>query len=102
MKNLLLVSAALLLLSACEPADPSARPAKSPSPPSKPATAPVKAESPAKPAAASSGKSLRQEISDAVDYGIGAAQLRAKQQATEKIDNISQQRNADLEKALKE
>ncbi|NLF94607.1 MAG: hypothetical protein GX564_12045 [Oligosphaeraceae bacterium] len=101
MKNFLLVSAVLAFMFGCEPADPTAKPAPPAAPAAGEAATPPAKTAPAKPAAAS-GKSLRQEVSDAVDYGIGATQLRAKQKATATIDNINQQKNAELEKALKE
>jgi hypothetical protein len=101
MKNFLLVAAVLAFMFGCEPAEPSAKPA-SPAAPAADTTATPPAKTTPPKSAPSSDKSLRQEVSDAVDYGIGATQLRAKQRATEKIENINQQKNAELEKALQE
>ena len=80
MKTMFLLSAALLLCNACEPAKPA----------NQQQSAPKKNE-----------QSLRQEIQSAVDYGIGAAQVEAKKGAVKKIDQINEQHNKDLEDALK-
>ena len=80
MKTMFLLSAALLLCNACEPAKP----------------ADQKQNTPQK-----TGQSLRQEIQSAVDYGTGAAQVEAKKGAVKKIDQINEQHNKDLEDALK-
>ena len=87
MKTLFLLTAALLLCNACEPAKP-APPANQPA-------------SQQQNASKKSGQSLRQEVQSAVDYGIGAAQVEAKKGAVKKIDQINEQHNKDLEDALK-
>lgn len=103
MKNFLLALGLLVVVYGCEPADPAGKSASSSPPAVVPgAKRPAVQKTEAKKPPASSGKSLRQEVSDAVDYGIGAAQMQAKKNATEKIDQINQQKNADLEKALNE
>jgi len=44
----------------------------------------------------------KKEISDVADYATGAAQLRTKKKSVQKINNINQKHNDDLEKALEE
>ncbi|MDD3694824.1 MAG: hypothetical protein PHG44_02515 [Lentisphaeria bacterium] len=100
MKIFVLLLFCLGVFTACEPAKPASQggtATKSAAQP-KPATKKTAAENQKK---SGSGQSLRQEVMSAVDYGIGATQLRAKKSATEKIDKISGQHNKDLEDALK-
>lgn len=90
----------IFLCSACEPAKPAA--------PVKPKTAPAQQTKKVNPEQQKKeevqkrpNQSLRQEIQSAVDYGIGAAQLEAKKRATNRIENVREQHNKDLEDALK-
>lgn len=43
---------------------------------------------------------VAQEVGDAVDYGIGATQLKAKQQSERKLEQIQDQHQRELDEAL--
>ncbi|MFA6815442.1 MAG: hypothetical protein WCS73_04020 [Lentisphaeria bacterium] len=47
-------------------------------------------------------KQTEKEVSGVADYATGATQMRAKKKSTQRIKNINQKHNDDLEKALEE
>ena len=49
----------------------------------------------------SGGSSIKQEISDTVDYGIGVTQTRALKKAQQQVQQLNEQHNKELEDALK-
>ena len=50
---------------------------------------------------ATTATTIAEEVNSVVNYGTGASQLKAKKNATQKIRNIQNQHNKNLEKALK-
>ena len=46
-------------------------------------------------------RSVADDVNSVVNYGIGATQLKAKQNMQNKIQQINQQKNKELERALK-
>lgn len=63
---------------------------------------PEPAKEPQQPSAQSNSSSIAQDVGNVVDYGIGAAQLKAKQRATTKIQEAQDRHNRELEAALQE
>lgn len=100
MKFFVLLSLCLGFLSACKPATPASQSEAGDS--STSAAVPAQNKQQAESKKSGTGQSLRQEVMDAVDYGTGAAQMRAKKSAIERIDKINEQHNKDLEEALRQ
>lgn len=50
---------------------------------------------------AKGGSSIKQEVSDTIDYGIGVTQTRALKKAQQQVQQLNEQHNQELEEALK-
>lgn len=69
-----------------------------PAPPAKPEPQPQVQQTQTQP---STGSTVSSEISGVINYGIGATQVQAKKSMTEKIKNISEKQNRDLDNELR-
>lgn len=95
MKHMLLLLCAAGFLAGCEPAQPAAKPA-----PTAPPPAPRQPQTQPQAAGPAERQGIVQEISQAVDYGTGAAQLKAKKSAVDRIKQINQQQQSQHQNAL--
>lgn len=97
MKNILMLLCAAGFLTGCKPAQPAAKPASAPPPPSSQQT-----QAPTQPQAAAPAErqGIVHDISQAVDYGIGATQLKAKKSAVDRIKKINAQQQRQHQDAL--
>lgn len=101
MKNMLMLLCAAGFLAGCKPAQPAAKTAPA-TPPPAPRQTQAQPQTQTQPQAAGPAErqGIVQEISQAVDYGTGAAQLRAKKSAVDRIKQANQQQQRQHQEAL--